>query len=310
MAGQGGRLVQLVGVVDPGAEVLHPQPAVAIEAAGRGVQPDGAAGAGTDGVGRRPVGVAADGDDAGDRRNVAHDPGDVEDRGEVEVVQAGGDVPVQAGVGLQVVVDERGVVDDEDGAVVERPHPVPAGPQRRRHHVDPVGQPAQDDVGHVGAHERLVAGEGVRAGVAQPGPGAGRPQQRHRRGEDVAQVRPQCRQPQPGQVRHPQRAAPLAHRPGGDGAKGVRRGVGRPDGGRVGHRAGAEAVEDEDGGRPAHATRLPSASNTPSSRGRPEPIPATTATRERVTKICVRNAMTAVSPTRAPSPPPVQSNRR
>ncbi len=189
--------------------------------------------------------MAADRDDAGDGRHRAHRFGDGEDLPERQVLQAAGDVPVDAGVGLQVVVHERSPVHDQHRQVLERFHGVPGGPQRTGHGVQVVGQEGHGHRAEVGAHHRLVAGVGVRARVTEGGPA-----HRHREagagGQSGVRVdQAQTEAGQGGQLQVPAvGGAPVVE----EVAEGVGGGVPGPQGSRVGHGTDAESVEDDDDG--------------------------------------------------------------
>lgn len=251
-AGAGGEVGQLSGVVEVNAQMPHLEPAVAVETGGRGVQPDGAAVTVSYVRGERPVRVAPDGDDAGDRGDRPDRTGDGEDAVEGQVVQTAGGVPVDAGVGLQVVVDQHGTVDEQQRLPPQRLDEVSRGLQRAAHLVEMPGQRGHRDPAEVRSHHGLVSGEGVGAGVTESGPprrdGAAGPagEVRVRMDEAESQL------PERGQPERPaqRRAAVVEDMPAGVGGE-----IAGPQRPRVRHRADTEPVDDDDHGR-AHGSWL------------------------------------------------------
>lgn len=279
-------------MVEARAEMPHFEATVAVEAARRGVEADRAAVPFAYEVGERTARVAAHRDHPRDGRHRADRARDGEDPVEAQVVEAARGVPVDTGVGLQVVVHEQDPVDHQQGPATEEFDPVARGLQGRGDLVEVVAEPRHRHPAEVGAHHRLVARVRVRAGVAEPGPA-----RRDRQMGVPCEVRVRVHQAEPERAergqsqRPPERlAAPVEHV-----SAGVRRQVAGAQGPRVRHGADTESVDDDDDG-PAHHRALPCASYRPVRRGDPDDRPATTATVERVTKICVRNASSAVSP--------------
>lgn len=166
-----------------------------------------------------------------------------------------------------------------------------------------VGEPGHRDPAEVGAHHRLVAREGVGAGIAERG-AARADGQMGTAGEVLVRVdQTETQRAEHGQA---QRSAEGRAAVVEDVSAGVGGEIAGAQGARVGHGADAESVDDDDDGlghgclllrgRPYRAR--PWASYSPLNRGVPEASPETTATVERVTKICVRKASSAVSPSR------------